>query len=110
MLNGVHLYPQPFQHETAFVVGTREGLQELRNLIDRALEADIANGEVTTADGEGYDLVVISLLQAAFDEAQLPYTDEEWPGSPWSLVDLVLEPDGQRCYRLKTPQAQDPSL
>jgi len=73
----VHLHPQPYFHADAFIVADRQGLQSLRDAIDRAIEGGKSAALAFVGDGEGYTLMVIRddehprlMLNA------VPYTDD----------------------------------
>lgn len=74
-----HLHAQGRPHDEAYVVADEAGLRALQGAIARALDAADGTGEarVFTADGEGYDLVV--LLSGPHDLAivELPYADAD---------------------------------
>ncbi|KKK62083.1 hypothetical protein LCGC14_3007870 [marine sediment metagenome] len=66
----LNIYGQEFWHTDARIVGNREGLEELRDTIERALkdgksstlEDDARSGEETplfASDGEGYEVIVL---------------------------------------------------
>lgn len=76
----LHLYPQPWFHEDAVIVGNRDGLLALQEAIDQALATGKASVTVEPSDGEGNDLLVL-LLDAdwqspGWQNLRLPYTDE----------------------------------
>lgn len=56
----LHVYPQPAEHGSAFIQGTKEGLLALRDAIDAALVGGVneASAMVFAADGEGYHCTV----------------------------------------------------
>ena len=87
----LHILPQQFWHEPAFVVGDCEGLLILKNAIERAL----ADGEafsdcVFATDGEGYNIAIA--CRENMDDVPLGYVGEyaedkrEYPD--W-LIDIV---------------------
>ena len=55
----LHLYPSPYGHANAWVVGNREGLEKLQAAIDAALKERVANDIVEAEDGESYSLFVV---------------------------------------------------
>lgn len=80
MKNLLHIYAQALWHDTAEIVGSRGGLEALRDAINAALaRADGASTEaVFAADGEGY-CVLVALCDEQCD-LRLPYTDMESMG------------------------------
>lgn len=74
---GVHVYPQLMWHCTASIIGTREGIEAVRDAINEALaKNDRASAEVMASDGEGYDLIIEVIDEALFDTLYPPYVDE----------------------------------
>jgi len=72
----LHLYAQDMQHDPAAIVGTREGLEALRDAITRALDTgQPASAPAMTDDGEHYGAVVVPVTPAQMDGLPLPYTD-----------------------------------
>jgi hypothetical protein len=57
----IHLWSPPSWHEDQYIVGNREGLEELVKLLQKVLaeEKEVHQEEFFTCDGEGYSLVVI---------------------------------------------------
>ncbi len=104
----LHIYAQPFEHGEAWVVGTREGLEELRNALNRVLAVaspwpfdtiprDTSTSlDAETTDGEGYKtlIVVVDEKQLLESDTLLPYTDCDYiSGKP--PVELI----GMEKYR-----------
>ena len=54
----VNIYGQESPHEDAKIVGNKAGLTQLKTIIEHALAEGRSIAEVTTSDGEGYDLQV----------------------------------------------------
>jgi hypothetical protein len=79
MTDILHLYAQPFPHEEARIIGTREGLRELQKALNKVLSATQEHPktdlESFTADGEGYHVKIQMLSTKEMDELRLPYTD-----------------------------------
>lgn len=77
----LHLHAQQFEHDDAYVVGTRESLTRLRDAIDVALankaqhKSSDALAEFFTSDGEGYDLYVKVVPVTIETQLQLPYAE-----------------------------------
>ena len=81
----INLHAQEWQHQPAFIVGNRAGLEALRDLIDRALASDVSvNALAFPSDGEGFHLHIFCTDDLV--DAPLGYTDEiarhdgDWPG------------------------------
>jgi hypothetical protein len=75
----LHVYPQAQWHDDASIVGTRKGIESLRDALTRALESErgtaMAEGFVT--DGEGYIVNVYVVPFAEMERMQLPYSDSD---------------------------------
>jgi hypothetical protein len=72
-MNTLHIYAQPFEHQEAFIVGDKDALIKLRNLIDKAIEQQKAADDFYVVDGEGFNLLV--LCKEVNVDAELPYTE-----------------------------------
>ena len=57
----LHLYPQPYNHADAWMVGDRESLTAIRDAITRVLDGPDAATSVRAfcEDGEGYAFIVM---------------------------------------------------
>lgn len=74
----LHLYPGAFWHDDGAIVGTREGLAELRDALEIALRDGNAVARAVVNDGEWY-WYYIYVHQVSDEDMQkmaLPYTDE----------------------------------
>lgn len=73
----LHIYAQHTHHQESFIVGNKEALLELRNLIDHALKEGEAKGVFFPSDEEGYPLYV-SLVdnEDSFLSLEMPYTEQ----------------------------------
>jgi hypothetical protein len=92
----LNIYGQAHEHCDAYVVGSRAGLTELRDAIDRVLESGEPHmADASSVDGEGY-LTYIVLHEASpwvtlktFDgrtlDLALPYTGKYYH-HPYELV------------------------
>ena len=93
----IHIYAQKQFHDTAYIVGTPEGLKALRDAIDKALGGEVDTClKTTTSDGEEYNLWVVT-ESFMWNFLQMPYTDKELHNSektlpPW---ELILKSDGE---------------
>lgn len=74
----LHVYAQASEHHECYIVGDAETLAWLRDAIDRAISGSVSSFTAFTADGEGYDLVVVRCDDATMAKVALPYTDELW--------------------------------
>lgn len=97
----LHLFAQPQWHFEASIVGTRKGIEALRDALNRALDdADgVASAEVFANDGEGYGVNVYVVTFAEMDRMQQPYTDRD-----------LFNPNGQPglmwpCHLPRQPRA-----
>lgn len=63
----LNIYGQPMEHFDARIVGNKEGLLQLKNTIEKALqsgkattETDVVDGDTAlfASDGEGYEVIV----------------------------------------------------
>jgi hypothetical protein len=76
----LHVYGQPAHHDELYLVGDHAGLIHLRDALVRALRDGVGTGVAMSADGEGYDLIVIRCdRQADWERLRLPYT-ADWLG------------------------------
>jgi hypothetical protein len=74
-LGTLHVYGQPAQHDEVYLVGDHAGLIHLRDALVLALRDGVGTGVAMSADGEGYDLIVIRCdSQAYWEHLRLPYT------------------------------------
>lgn len=87
----VLIYPQPYWHQEAEVIGNRAGLEALRDAITRALGNGLDEAEVYCTDGEGYGITVLELCDELLDEMPLPYTDDDAKQQDRSWPQIVRE-------------------
>lgn len=105
----LHLYPGAHWHDDASIVGTREGLTELRDALNAALQDGNAVASAVVRDGECY-CVFVHVVE--FDEMKkmaLPYTDEaamELEGSD-AIWPQNLEDRAADAYREKFLRPND---
>lgn len=73
----LHIYAQGAWHDSAYIVGTREGLHALRDAVNDALEMEGQSRSATvfTSDGEGFHVHVIRETEDGMLRYVLPYTD-----------------------------------
>ena len=72
----VHLHAASFWHDDAWIVGNREGLEQLRAAIDRALDKGGTHASAFVNDGEGFTCFVALESDADMNRLNVPYTDE----------------------------------
>lgn len=68
----LHLYAQYSFHTEARILGSRAGLEALRDAISSALETGAQTFEAVAGDGEGYDLQIVVVDDLGM--APMPYT------------------------------------
>ncbi len=101
--NRLHIYGPAHHHDFSFIVGDKEALENLRDAIDKALEAGSATGEADsfTADGEGFTVKIYREEEDDFwNKSLLPYTDDSmyYSGNfdnqvgPWDLFKKYKKP------------------
>jgi hypothetical protein len=95
----LHLYAQDSWHDPAYIVGSRQALQALRDGLDVALRGDDAQVQVMVNDGEGHTVHVTIVDEALSDRLNLPYIDciaRDSNGAdalqPWQLSHEPCEP------------------
>lgn len=71
----VIIYGQPFQHASAEIAGTPEGLERLCEVIARALTHGRGSTQVLANDGESYQLDVLRLTEEQLDKKSSHYFD-----------------------------------
>lgn len=78
----LHLFAQFHWHDDASIVGTRKGVEALRDALNTALAHPdgVAQAQGMTNDGEGYPVNVYVVPFGEFERMQLPYTDTELCG------------------------------
>lgn len=75
-MSTLHIYAQEIWHDEAYIAGTRESLEMLRDTINGALAEGCGQMQDFTCDGEGY-WVRVALLSGGDAEAMpVPYTDD----------------------------------
>jgi len=109
----LHVYAQQLNHDSAWIVGDRQALYELRHAIDLALQEGNTCIEFEVADGESYSLYVAELgsKEMAWEQLDLPYTDRSLmgfkdthsPNPPYGL----LTPERHKALRAKILKAAE---
>ena len=91
----LHIHAQAYWHGDAWIVGNREALERLRELIYAALLGVIIKADFFTNDGEGYSVHIVpvegQIDTPAIASLAVPYIDpdaEEKRGDavwPWKM-------------------------
>ncbi|MGE6630561.1 hypothetical protein [Bacillus sp. NPDC077027] len=96
------LYAQDSWHMEACIIGNKEGLLELRDAIDVALQKKIGVAHLFPADYEGYETYVALVDEdEVFESLCLPYRDEyaqseENALDPFDIVKQYEKEKGQK--------------
>ena len=74
----LHIYAQHTNHQESFIVGNKQALLKLRDLIDEALvETTAAEGSFFSSDDEGYEVYVgLVKNEEVFQSLEMPYTEQ----------------------------------
>jgi len=76
-MDNLHIYAQGDWHGEAFIVGSSVALKKLRAAIDSALNDGGGATSSFVNDGEGFDIVVVRVDNAAeFAKLAVPYVNE----------------------------------
>jgi hypothetical protein len=71
----LHVYAQYTSHDDAIIVGTKDAVARLRDALNRALESGESVVGSTTADGEGFQVIVkVRDADSYYERVGLPYT------------------------------------
>lgn len=111
----LHIHAQHSEHNEAYILGNRMGLEALRRAIDVALTNSTGESEadVMVSDGEGYSAVIV-LEDARWNSpvwrnAAVPYIAEHasekredaiWP---WNREEPTTEDPTRSCHRKLVP-------
>lgn len=82
----LHVYGQSAGHDPAFLVGTTEQIERLRDALTQALEKGYARPVFCTKDGEDYVVHVVVASPDVMDTVALPHDDATAGSSPYELV------------------------
>jgi len=90
----LNIYGQPMEHMEAEIIGTKEGLEELRDAIDKALRVgEASTGEMLFAsDGEGYTVKIIR-----GDENWLDDFWKKYPAFYHRILGVDLTDEMRKC-------------
>lgn len=73
----LNIYPQPAWHDPAFIIGTVDGIEALRDACQQALNSgESGAAEVMLGDGECYTLLVAIQPSEAMPLLPTAYTEE----------------------------------
>ncbi|MFJ6413376.1 hypothetical protein ACIQLG_11370 [Terribacillus saccharophilus] len=99
----LHVYAQHSNHQESFIVGNKEALLELRNLIDKALmQGTAASGKFFSSDDEGYEVYVGMVNdEDVFNSLEMPYTEQFGDKNDHSMF-LNLKNDPNAPYDVVT--------
>ncbi|SHH21482.1 hypothetical protein [Virgibacillus chiguensis] len=90
-----NIYAQDSWHMESFIIGNKEGLLELKNAIDEALNNKIGEAELFPSDFEGYTTYVALVEdEEKFAKLCMPYTNEQGVGKEeYSIhpIDVIKE-------------------
>lgn len=89
----VHIFPQPYYHEEAVIIGNKKGLLDLKKAIEDALESGFGDCILMPSDAENYRCRVIM-------------NDEDWESPFWKrmkvpyaeLIDTECDSFGPEVY------------
>lgn len=99
----LHLYSPSSYHADGFIIGNRDGLEQLRDAIDQALLEDTSIKQVYVADGEGFNFFVQCIDEPwqneKWQKLQLPYRDWEEYGPGIEDEKHPYELIGEEKYR-----------
>lgn len=104
----LHIYAQAYQHQEAWVVGTKDALTALRD----ALNVALASGDPTamtafTNDGEGYKVILWPVSEGKVQDFRTPYVDPTVPVQAGKSPFMMMDPETyRRLFRgfvIKTP-------
>lgn len=74
-----HIYGQQMWHDSVYIVGNKKGLENLRDLINLALEKNKTVADsFYPKDFEGYKLYVACVKETVLEELELPYYDKDY--------------------------------
>lgn len=90
MDNVLHIYAANLWHGDAYIVGTKDALENLQTVIKAALKGKVGECQAFVNDGEGFDAIVMMVDEKTADTLACPYTDEtardESGIQPWRLM------------------------
>ncbi len=86
------IYASEWPHGEAYICGSKEALQKLRDAIDEALTSSEAIATFSVNDGEGFNLHIFERDESTLDTLVEPYStrDDAYAGvdppGPWKWV------------------------
>lgn len=100
----LHMYGQTYPHDDVFIVGNREGLEQLHKRIEEALKGKKNKKlkELSVTDGEQFECFIICEEEIKEKNILRPYADKTFSGNdskaihPYTLaygnlMDLIVE-------------------
>jgi hypothetical protein len=72
----LHIYAQQQSHDDAYIAGTRDMLEALRDAITVSIDTGIGKLLAFSNDGEGYDVHVLCVTDDQAAKLAVPYTDD----------------------------------
>jgi hypothetical protein len=72
----VHLFSPEVHHDKQGIIGNREGLKALLQVIQKAIEDDKTDAKFFASDGEGFTLFVKCVPKSRENKMALPYTED----------------------------------
>ena len=101
MINLLHIIPQEWWHTSAFIIGNRAALEELKKAIEEALESPsgVGSGEFYPKDREGYSVYIACVSEDEIEGVPLGYTDDatksigDTTDIPQWLIDKFIDMD-----------------
>lgn len=88
----LHVYAQEMWHDPAYIAGTPEALQSLRDAIDTALLTGRGQTEYSICTGESYVIKVVSATEEQMNQMMDPYTGSiaqngpKFGFGPWTML------------------------
>ncbi|PQZ57295.1 hypothetical protein CQZ94_10705 [Bacillus sp. MYb209] len=74
-----HIYGQQMWHDQAIIIGNKEGLEQLKNMIDIALNENQSEEVFYPVDLAGYNLKIMCVEDdEKLEHLSLPYHDENY--------------------------------
>ena len=74
----LHIYGQSAPHDAINIVGTKEALEHLKNIIDITINANTCANGFQNNDGEGYILRVTKCSDLTMVQLQTPYSSDDF--------------------------------
>lgn len=104
----LHVFGQSYPHDSVFLIGNREGLEQLQKRIEGILsnKKNKKLKDLYITDGEGFDLEVILEEKMLEKKVLRPYTDPVYQDKkgihPYILLSSNLMKDVEEKLKVKT--------